>query len=143
MPISKYCEAFRTWEKCIYERVDQAKLELYPGLAKEYSDPEARADFAKYKVEMDDVSKADDFRRPQIYALQGYTTAAHLVSGVSLMVRKSNLLARLLYAGEKLRPTKCPEHKGIWSGIETPASPGYDARVCKHGCHLTGWVKDD
>lgn len=52
-------------------------------------------------------------------------------------ITKSNLLARLLYGGEKLRKRQCPEHKGHWSGMEF-----YESR-CKHGCGLTGWLPED
>ena len=51
-------------------------------------------------------------------------------------IRKSNLLARLLYSGEKLRTRECPEHKGKWSGC---AAPG---QGCPHGCGHTGWLPE-
>lgn len=51
---------------------------------------------------------------------------------IELDIRKSNLLARLLYGGEKLRTRKCPEHQGHWRGIGT----------CPHGCQLTGWLPE-
>lgn len=46
-------------------------------------------------------------------------------------IRKSNLLARLLYSGEKLRTRECPEHKGEWFGLK-----------CDHGCGGTGWLPE-
>lgn len=45
-------------------------------------------------------------------------------------IRKSSLLARLLYGKEELRTEKCPIHKGHWSGLGE----------CKHGCDLEGWL---
>jgi hypothetical protein len=52
------------------------------------------------------------------------------INGVFLAIRKSNLLARLIYGGEELRTRKCPEHEGRWSGIG----------ICRHGCGETGWL---
>lgn len=60
----------------------------------------------------------------------GYASA---LDAILLDIRKSSLLARLIYGGEKLRTRKCPEHKGVWSGIDP----------CEHGCGETGWVPDD
>lgn len=45
-------------------------------------------------------------------------------------ISKSNLLARLLHAGEKLRTVPCPEHKGHWTG---------DGK-CQ--CEGTGWLRE-
>ena len=47
-------------------------------------------------------------------------------------IRKSNLLARLLYAGEKVCTQKCPDHKGSWVGQGD----------CHYGCDLTGWLPE-
>lgn len=139
MPVSKYCDAFRTWEKAIYDRTDRLKLELYPGLAQMLGS-ESEADWAKYKSEMADPSQVEDSRRWRIHNLKGCIGDVSIVQSVSLMIRKSALLARLLYKGEKLRPTLCPEHQGKWSGLEFPATPGFPARICEHGCNLTGWI---
>jgi hypothetical protein len=58
------------------------------------------------------------------------------VSNVFLQIRKSNLLARLFYGGEKLRSEMCPTHKGEWGGLETSENQ------CPHGCQLTGWIAE-
>lgn len=60
---------------------------------------------------------------------EGYV---HLLQGTIRDIRKSNLLARLLYAREKLRTRPCPEHKGQWSGIDE----------CPYGCGSTGWLPE-
>lgn len=60
---------------------------------------------------------------------QGSAYYKHL-SNIETDIRKSNLLGRLLYGGEKLRNEKCPKHLGRWSGIGD----------CEHGCDLTGWL---
>lgn len=46
-------------------------------------------------------------------------------------ITKSNLLARLIYAGEELRTEKCPIHKGSYAG----------GGSCVYGCDNTGWLK--
>lgn len=45
-------------------------------------------------------------------------------------IRKSNLLARLIYGGEKFRTVMCPTHKGHSGG------------ECKDGCEGTGWLPE-
>lgn len=53
-------------------------------------------------------------------------------------ITKSNLLWRLLYGNQQVRKTKCPEHKGRWSGCT--------AEPCEHGCSngldITGWIAE-
>lgn len=58
------------------------------------------------------------------------------VNHVFLQIRKSSLLARLLYGGEKLRSKMCPVHQGKWSGLE------HSGNECHHGCGLTGWIAE-
>jgi len=60
------------------------------------------------------------------------------IRSVSVHVGKSNLLARLLYAGEELRTEPCPIHKGRWSGCVWG-----DGRCphCMSGDSVTGWVR--
>lgn len=53
-------------------------------------------------------------------------------------VRKSSLLARLVYDKEKFRTVPCPEHQGLWSGL-----PGKWNGDCDAGCDLTGWLPED
>ena len=61
----------------------------------------------------------------------GSSATPKQIRTVFLALRKSNLLWRLLYAGEDLRERKCPKHDGKWSGI-----PWKDD--CP--CGLTGWL---
>lgn len=85
MPVSRYCDALRTWSRCMLER-------------------------------------------------HGYASrAGRAVAYVELQIRKSNLLARLIYGGEELRTRECPRHRGRWSGVG----------VCRHGCGETGWIPND
>lgn len=55
-------------------------------------------------------------------------------------LRKSALLGRLIYGGEKLREVKCPQHDGRWSGLEFGPHGNSPGNVCPHGCGLTGWL---
>jgi hypothetical protein len=52
---------------------------------------------------------------------------------IEIDIRKSNLLARLLLGGEKLRTKKCPIHKGHWS-------VGFGH--CEHDCDPTGFLRE-
>lgn len=65
----------------------------------------------------------------------GHSFAKHL-GDIERNIRKSNLLARLLYGGEKLRRERCPVHDGRWSGLEHPGAR------CPHGCGHTGWIPE-
>jgi hypothetical protein len=50
---------------------------------------------------------------------------------------KSNALWRLLYAGEELRKTPCPLHKGRWSGVGEDPGCG-----CWSYGNITGWLAE-
>lgn len=50
--------------------------------------------------------------------------------------RKSNLLFRLLYLGQRRRMRKCPEHEGRWSGCQPEPCP----HGCSVGSDVTGWL---
>lgn len=57
--------------------------------------------------------------------------------GILTDIRKSGLLSRLLYDGQKLRTKMCPTHKGhmatsIWVGMGE----------CPDGCEGTGWLPE-
>jgi hypothetical protein len=62
------------------------------------------------------------------------------IDGIRLAVRKSCLLDRLIYDGQKLRQEKCPKHQGRWSGID--GGPSMPHSHCEHGCDLTGWLPE-
>ncbi len=55
---------------------------------------------------------------------------------MSIDIRKSNLLGRLLYAKEPLRTRMCPLHKGHWSG------EAMFFEKCRHLCDGTGWLRE-
>jgi hypothetical protein len=56
---------------------------------------------------------------------------------ISLAIGKSNLLYRLLYAGENVRNIPCPIHKGKWSGCF--ADPPCE---CSSYGNVTGWLPE-
>ncbi len=51
---------------------------------------------------------------------------------IMIDIRKSNLLWRLIYVGEKVRTEPCPIHNKKWSGINLDG--------CFYGCGETGWL---
>lgn len=112
---------------------DQAKLMLEQ-LSLYYKQPvlplhrfcEALTSWARCIVELN----TDPASYPRA---QGSEYWKHLQK-IGLDIRKSNLLGRLLYSGEKLRTRKCPKHKGH-------ISFSYEDRDCV--CGQTGWLPED
>ena len=67
---------------------------------------------------------------------QGFDYYERLHS-ILIDIKKSNLLARLLYDKEKFRTKECPIHKGVWNG---------DAMLtgnCLFACDGTGWLREE
>jgi hypothetical protein len=58
---------------------------------------------------------------------------------VFLQIRKSNLLWRTIYRGERLRTEPCPEHRGRWSGCALPEETDCKG-ACSFGGNVTGWL---
>jgi hypothetical protein len=145
MPVQRYCDKLRAWARCIDQRARRAQQETLPKLydvdetTKEYS-VEAKAQQAEHRAaEMrarKEVPCANERERSLDRLIEKETYAAN-VQRVFLNIEKSNLLARTLYAGEKVRETMCPEHKGRWTGIE------WSDNRCPHGCQLTGWIQEE
>ena len=61
---------------------------------------------------------------------------------IFLQIRKSNLLARLIYGGEALRTKPCPAHKGRWSGCKMPDEVECNG-ACMAGSNVTGWLPEE
>lgn len=65
---------------------------------------------------------------------------------ISLAIRKSNLLYRILCAGEEIRTQPCPKHRGHWSGcsLDLLTAEGMirGPRICEcqHEDNITGWL---
>jgi hypothetical protein len=71
-----------------------------------------------------------------IYSDSDFRDAWHTVR---MAISKSNLLARMFFAGEEPRKRPCPEHKGSWSGcVWTDLKCG-----CMWNSNVTGWLKDE
>jgi hypothetical protein len=69
---------------------------------------------------------------------ESFTGMVRDIRSVSLHIAKSNLLARLVYQGEELRPDPCPVHKGHWSGCVWGEGR---CPHCMSGDNITGWVR--
>jgi len=67
---------------------------------------------------------------------------ADMADRVFLRIRKSNLLWRMLYGGEKPRSTPCPKHYGRWSGCKMPEEMECKG-ACADGINITGWLKEE
>lgn len=71
------------------------------------------------------------------YDLEQWKPLGDLAWRLELSIYKSNLLYRLIYAGDELRTKKCPKHDGRWSGCV-----GFNEVDC--GCvyhgNITGWL---
>jgi len=138
LPISRYCDALRTWQMAWHERAARFVAEAYPGIDDEGSAPEARA--AAQRLRSDDffhgrpTGASEERINDRIHAI-GATRAAADIDSVFLKIRKSNLLWRLLYNGQPLRTTLCPLHKGKWSGcfLKEPCD-------CEDNGNVTGWL---
>jgi hypothetical protein len=154
MPIPRYCEALRTWQKALHERALRKRAELFPGTDSTESPEREKAweNYCAAKQEWDKYNAppviaghtryeamAKEGQEKRFYELQELFNSEDHANSVNLLflqIQKSNLLARLLYGGEKLRAIPCPKHKGTWSGIE------WSGNQCPHKCQLTGWIQE-
>jgi hypothetical protein len=133
MPIERYCAGLRTWQQALHDRARRVQDDLWPGLygasyeAHEAVRKEREASKKKSPLERDERDSA-------ITRLERFEEDAKAIDRVFLMISKSCLLDRMLYGGEPLRVTMCPDHKGTWQGID------WHGDACKHGCGLTGWI---
>jgi len=128
MPISQYCDALKTWEHCMWERMVHLSKELYPSGNPAALDEEL--DRLKERQILREEPTERDFK---LQKLKHYQEVSEQINYVFLQIRKSALLDRLLYVGEKLRTKRCPKHDGVWSGL---------FGTCEHNCELTGWIRE-
>jgi hypothetical protein len=151
-PIEEYCAALELWRGALDLRAERAKIALYPALGTkdwwqgpvgkaaldEYQQDQRRDFHAVARAEGRDLTKRED----AILELHRLEEATSNVAHVFLQIRKSNLLWRLIYAGETLREQQCPVHKGHWSGCR------WDKDNCacqslqngKVASDVTGWL---
>lgn len=94
------------------------------------------------------AARIEELNRPGYTDRQGSAYWRHL-GHILRDIRKSNLLARMIYGGEPLRTRECPVHKGRWTGITentvvpAPESPiGFKSIDAKCGCGGTGWLPE-
>jgi hypothetical protein len=69
---------------------------------------------------------------------QGESYWPHL-RAMRIDIRKSALLGRLIYDGQKLRTKKCPLHQGRQ---HMHIHLGFEAQ-CPHECDGTGWLREE
>lgn len=67
---------------------------------------------------------------------RGEAPYAKMLDEINIDISKSNLLDRLLYAGEELRTRECPVHQGRWNGQAMLLG-------CDHDCDGTGWLREE
>ncbi len=138
MPITRYCAALGVWQDALNERATRTTEEAYPGIhGKDAAISEAAWNLLN-EERMTVWSTTDSDRRYLVERLRAHEFEANRVNSIFRDIRKSNLLARLLYDGQTLRKVACPEHKGVWSGVEWGPE-----NACPHGCQLTGWIRED
>lgn len=133
MPIDRYCDGLRTWQRCMRERADKLREKLFPGLRSEAREEQQKA-WAEYnEVKKRKNERSSEEETDRYYDLQDlwrYESTCEQIDYVFLQIQKSSLLARLLYDGQPLRTEPCPKHQGTWSGIGP----------CRHGCGSVGWL---
>lgn len=141
MPVSRYCRALRDWQRVLAERATRLRDQLFPDLQLDWRDKDneerrENANKAYGAALRNPYAEGHPHPAHKYVELRQFESAYDQVTDVFRQITKSNLLARLLYNGEKLRTRECPEHKGKWSGIE------WTDNRCPHGCQLTGWLPE-
>ncbi len=136
-PINRYCDTLRAWAGALSERSVPLKQALYPGLDSKDTEQWGKT-LKEYQRDMaaSDAPGDGTERQKLIEKLRAYEKMNEHVHRAFLAIGKSNLLARILYSGEKMRTQMCPEHKGRWTGIE------WADNACPHKCQLTGWIQE-
>ena len=120
-------------EKKFKELTDEEAQQMLDHLSEHFNERVAPVSrycqaFYDYMSALRDASKE--------YGVDAFPVVKHFPT-IRGALSKSNLAARLIYVGEKLRTRKCPVHKGSWSGVLTTATMD-----CPHGCNLTGWIRE-
>lgn len=92
--------------------------------------------FRTWRQAIVDANKRGDYKEND---RNQWEKVIEALNWLELPISKSNLLHRLIYAGEPLRLTPCPEHKGHWVGCS------FGGNECEYGCdstngNITGWI---
>lgn len=93
MPVSFYCDAFRTYAGCLRDKIK--RLKDGPGTTNE-------SDNSIYNRNREAKRLSERYVE---------------LTSIMINISKSNLLARLIYGKEPVRTEMCPKHKGNWSGL--------------------------
>ena len=106
MTLKRYCAALETWRRAVQERAQRMTLAAYPGIDKPWGTPEKTAALALFDADAKTftapVTDTGVQRLPDVHSAVKW---AREVSSTFLSIRKSNLLARLIYDGQELRTT--------------------------------------
>ncbi len=118
MPITRYCAALEAWSQAMADRACRLTEELYPGIYDSVRQPfsheaEMRSIAAwRVHIAVKRVDRSDDLpRSPRDAQLLELRRQEHVLGQIRFVftqIRKSNLLHRLLYQGQKLRTRMCP-----------------------------------
>jgi hypothetical protein len=119
--VAEYTDAFRTWGR-VAKASDHALSQI---------DEACAMVERKFRGEVPIESLCE--------AISAWIKVNPAALGAFGFVGKSCLLARLIYAGERLRTRPCPIHRGNWSGWRFEECPGR----CNFGPNLTGWMPND
>lgn len=106
LPLNRFCDAITTWMRAIEQN---------------NTEEEARREHPLGRWRPEDQ--------------HGHSYWQHL-GKIKTDIRKSGLLYRLLFKGEKLRTRRCPVHRG-----HQMLGPSKEA--CPHGCGFTGWLPEE
>lgn len=147
MPISRYCGGLDTWAGAMQDRATRLRDELFPGFKEPYDTQAFKDACEEHRRESEVRNRLKEKRTERDYKLEelkNFEATYESINYAFMRIKKSCLLDRLLYGGEKLRSKMCPVHKGTWSGIECgPSNDGtFQGNVCPHGCQLTGWIPE-
>ena len=127
LPVSTYCKAISTWLRLKKERIQAECRETEASL--EPLEEAASRDFEDVKKEA-----SIGFLMRKRHRLRD---TIHLLRSVEIDIRKSGMLYRMLYLGEKLRTKKCPVHKGK---MDTGMWTLRQGEVC--ACQGSGWLPE-
>lgn len=127
MPVSRYCASLQAWRRAQSDRVARLRANTFLGIEGPPDDLQTQAAKDSYWA----WKKSGSYGYQELRELEVELLA---IDNLNRRVLKSNLLARLIYGGEKIRTRMCPKHKGVWSGM--PSSN------CEHGCQHTGWLPE-
>lgn len=150
LPLSKVCDAVTSWARCIEamnkeektanahveeiaRRLSITHLNQAPTLDWSTATDLQRAPFVARAQKMFDAG----IRAMWVGGPQG-ARYFEVLQPILIDIRKSALLWRLLYQGQKVRNVKCAIHKGHLAMHQWMGSPSEGEKPC--ACNGTGWL---